>query len=87
MRINYDKDHYYMFSVFNHDCPSPFPTERTCHECYGRGGFDNLPRYTTCEQPDYYYEGCQACDEIGIFFNPTTRLVRRYTINRKVANG
>ena len=57
-----------------------FPSRVMCGCCDGVGGFDDQPRHggDPMEPDDYYWNGCNHCDEQGYFFNPTTKVVRRF---------
>lgn len=66
--------HAYLYSDRN------FSTKVECDICNGHGGHDTRPRGggDRMEPDDYYWNGCDYCDEQGYFFNPKVKLIRRY---------
>lgn len=64
------------------DDTATFPTKVECDVCEGAGGFDDRPRSggDRMEPDDYYWNGCDYCDEQGYFFDPTVKVICRYTI-------
>jgi hypothetical protein len=77
MKINWDR-----IILVPFDEGATFPTVAECQNCEGAGGFDTRPRSggDRMEPDDYYWDGCDNCDEQGYFFDPTAKAIRRYTI-------
>ena len=59
-----------------------FPTHAECPRCEGKCGWDTRPRGggDRMEPDDYYWWGCDDCDEQGVLYNPKCKVVKRYRV-------
>ena len=58
---------------------SHFPTKVKCNYCEGSGGYDSRPSYggSRMESDDYYWYGCDYCNEVGYFYSLKTKCIGR----------
>lgn len=81
MKINWDRAT--LVPIYDE---ARFPSHVVCDVCNGAGGFDSRPRHggDRMEPDDYYWNGCDACDEQGEHFCATAKAVTRRRI--KIGN-
>ena len=83
IKVNYKPDNHWNFYVFDR-AGQEWPSTIDCHHCEGEGGHMTPHRYDYYTPDDYWWNGCDYCQEGKLTAGPKTRLVNRYTLRKRI---